>query len=77
MSLLLFAVGGWDHDGVGVDLGDAKVATEVNQIERTERSRDLDEIHVPRGADEDGDVVNLGAIEVQPEVSDRVMGLRA
>jgi hypothetical protein len=32
---LLSAVGGGDHDGVGVDLGDAEVAAEMDEIERT------------------------------------------
>ena len=71
----LFAGRGGDHDGVGVDLGDAKVAAEVDQVEGAEVAGDLDQIHVAGGADQDSDVVDVGAGEVQPEVGEGAAGL--
>jgi hypothetical protein len=46
----LFAVGGGDHDGVGIDLGNAEVAAEVNEIEGAKFAGDLDNAHVAGGA---------------------------
>ena len=53
------------------------MATEVDEVERAEGSGDLDEVHVAGGADEDGDVVDLGSVEVQPEVGHGGTGLSA
>lgn len=55
---------GGDHDGVGVDFGDAEVSAEVEKVQRAEHAGDLDDVHVARGADEYGDVVDLGSVEV-------------
>ena len=77
MSLLLSAVGSRNHDCVWIDLRDSEVAAEMNQIKRTERSGDLDQVHIARGTNEDGDIVDLGTVEVQPEIGDGVVGLRA
>ena len=46
----------------------------MDEVEGTKRAGDLNEVHRARGADEDGDIVNLGAVEVQPEVGDGVVG---
>ena len=69
------AVGSRNHDSVGVYPGDAEVAAEVDEVERTQRAGELDEVHLARAADEDRDVVDLGAVEVEPEVGDGVVGL--
>ena len=69
------AVGGGDHDGVGVDLGDAEVAAEVNEVEGAEVAGDLNDAHVARGAGEDGNAIDVGAGEMQPEVGDGGAGL--
>ncbi len=66
--------GGGDHDGAGVDFGDAEVAAEVDEVERAQVAGDLDDVHVAGGAGEDGDAVDVGAGEVQPEVGDGVCG---
>jgi hypothetical protein len=42
----LAAVGGWDHDGVGVDVGDAEVAAEMDEVEGAEFAGDVDDAHV-------------------------------
>src|ERR1700722_8110986 len=71
----LAAVGGGDHDGVGVDAGDAEVAAEMDEVEGAEFAGDVDDAHVAGGAGEDGDAVDVGADEVQPEVGDGAVGL--
>lgn len=53
------------------------MSAEVDEVERAQDAGDLDEVHVARGADEDGDVVDFGTVEVQPEVGDWVSGLGA
>ena len=71
----LFAVGGGDHDGVGIDFGDAEVAAEVDEVEGAEFAGDLNDVHVLAGAGEDGDAGDVGAGEVKPEVGDGGVGL--
>lgn len=66
-----------DHDGVGIDLRDAEVAGKVEEVERTEVSGDLHEVHGAGAAGEDGDVVNVRAAEVEPQVGHGVVGLGA
>ena len=60
----LSVVGGGDHDGVGVDFGDAEVAAEMNEVEGAEFAGDLDDAHVTGGAGEDGDAGDVGPGEV-------------
>jgi hypothetical protein len=73
----LAAFGCGDHDGVGIDFRDSEVSAEVEEVEGAEGTGDLDEIHVAGAADEYGYVVDLGAVEVEPEVGDGFWGLRA
>src|SRR5271154_4720071 len=56
--LWLLAVGGGDHYGVGIDLGDAEVAAEVDEVERAQVAGHLDQVHIPGGADQNGDVID-------------------
>jgi hypothetical protein len=70
-----FTVGGWDHDCVGVDLGDAEVPAKVDEIEGAELARNLDDVHVAGGAAEDGNAGDVGAVEVKPQVGDGGVGL--
>jgi hypothetical protein len=66
---------GGNHDGVGVDFWNAEVAAEVDQIERTQLTGDVNDAHVTGGAGEHGDAVDVGAGEVEPEVGDGAVGL--
>lgn len=71
----LFAIGGGDHDGVGVDAGDAEVAAEVDEVEGAEFTGDLDDAHVAGSAGEDGDAGNVWTVEAQPQIRDGGVGL--
>ena len=72
---ILFAVGCGDHDGVGIDLGDAEVAAEMNKIERAKFAGDLDDAHVAGGTGEDRDSSDVRTGEAEPEVGDGGVGL--
>ena len=53
------------------------MSAQVEEVEGAEQAGDLDEVHIARGADEDGDVVDLGSVKVKPHVGDGVDGLCA
>ena len=53
------------------------MSAEVKKVQGAEGAGDLDKVHVAGAADEDGDVVDLGTVEVEPEVGDRFRGLCA
>ncbi len=65
-------VAGWggDHDGVGVDFGNAQVAGEVEQIEGADGAGDLDNVHAARAAEHNGKVADFGAFVVEPEIGE-------
>jgi hypothetical protein len=71
----LFAVGGGDHDGIGVDPGDAEMSAEVDEVERAQLAGDLNDAHVAGGAGENGDAGDVRAVEVKPQVGDSGVGL--
>src|ERR1700678_2211823 len=71
----LLAGGSGNHDGVGVNLGNAEVAAEVDEVEGAKFAGDLDDAHIARGAGEHCDAGDVGASEVKPKVGDRRMGL--
>jgi hypothetical protein len=69
----LFSGRCWDHDGAGVDFGNAEVAAEMDQVERAEGTGDFDSGHLAGAAEEDGDVVDLTVLEVEPEVGEGLL----
>ena len=66
----LATVGGRNHDGVGVDMGDTEVAAEMDEVEWAEFAGDVNDAHVARRASEDGDTVDIRTDEVEPKISD-------
>src|SRR5579859_2932994 len=65
-----------NHHCVGIDLGYAEVAAEVDQVEWAQVAGDLDHIHVAGAAGEYSDSVDIGSGEMQPEVGGGAVDLR-
>ena len=54
------------HHRIGINLGNPKVATQMNKIEWTQIACYLNQIHVVRAAREHRDTIDIHAREMQP-----------